>query len=119
MEATMLQKPKLRTYATFKHSFGTEKYVNQTLSRSRRSFLSQLRLGVLPLQIETVIFKPICGTKNNRKIYPSKRICTSCNINVCEDDLPKIYMGEITINRYPILTILIFLICQSLKDLFI
>ena len=35
----MLQKPKLRTYATFKHSFGTEKYASQTLSRSLHTSL--------------------------------------------------------------------------------
>ena len=48
----MLHKPKMRTYTTFKQSFGTELYVSQTLSRSRRFFLAQLRLGVLPLEIE-------------------------------------------------------------------
>ena len=49
----MLRKPKLRTYATFKHSFGTEIYVSQTLSRSRRSYRgAQLRLGVISLEID-------------------------------------------------------------------
>ena len=36
----MLQKLNLKTYAPFKHSFGIEKYVSQTLSRSCRSFLA-------------------------------------------------------------------------------
>ena len=49
----MLQKPKLRTYVTFKHVFATETYIMQTLSRSRRSFLVQFRLEILPLEIKT------------------------------------------------------------------
>ncbi len=46
-------KPKLHTYATFKSNFGAEPYVVSYMSRSERSLLAQLRVGVLPLKIET------------------------------------------------------------------
>ena len=45
-------KPKLRTYKSFKTSFGLEKYVFIN-NRSKRSLSAQFRLGVLPLRIET------------------------------------------------------------------
>ena len=34
------------------HVFATETYVMQTVSRSRRSFLAQFRIRILPLEIE-------------------------------------------------------------------
>ena len=85
----LLQKTKLRTYVTFKHVFATETYVMQTLSRSRRSFLAQFRLGILPLEIETGRYTPIYDkhTKKNRKRHPSERLCTSCNMGLCEDEV--------------------------------
>ena len=44
-----LQKPKLRTYVTFKDTFKTESNLFHFLSRQHRSFIAQLRLGILPL----------------------------------------------------------------------
>ena len=54
-------KPKLRTYIQFKTSFEPAKYVTLNLSRSERCFMAQIRLGILPLHIETGRFthKPI------------------------------------------------------------
>ena len=60
-------KPKLRTYMTFKDNINTENYVKSFMSRRRRSLLAQLRLGVLPLHIETGRFKNV-KDKKNRKI---------------------------------------------------
>ena len=47
------KKPKLRTYMTFKNSFGVENYVRCNHSRQNRSLMAQIRLGILPLNEET------------------------------------------------------------------
>ena len=44
---------KLRTFVTFKKSCKEEKYLLLNLSRKERSLFAQLRLGVLPLRLET------------------------------------------------------------------
>ena len=54
----MLPKAKLETYATFKTIFVPNSYVMKTLSRSRSSFLAQLRFGGLSLEIETDRYTP-------------------------------------------------------------
>ena len=81
MEKTWLNsinnKPKLRTYVTFKHNFETESYVNNYMSRTHRSMLAQFRLGILPLHIETGRFK---------NIAIENRLCTFCNSNSIEDE---------------------------------
>ncbi len=43
---------KLRTYIKFKNVFAVEPYVLSFMSRERRSYLAQLRNGILPLQRE-------------------------------------------------------------------
>ncbi len=48
-----LNKPKLRTYVKFKTCFKMEDYVMLFMSRRERSYLAQLRCGILPLHIET------------------------------------------------------------------
>ena len=85
----MLIKPKLRTYVNFKDSFNTEIYVKQTISRSRRSFLAQLRLGILPLEIETGRYTPIYDKekKMNRRRHPSERLCALCELESIEDEV--------------------------------
>ena len=45
-------KPKLRSYITYKDNYQTELYVLSFMSRSSRSFLAQLRCGILPLELE-------------------------------------------------------------------
>ena len=45
--------PKLRYYLQFKSDVNTEKYLMVNLTRGQRSLLCQLRLGILPLSIET------------------------------------------------------------------
>ncbi len=44
--------PNLRTYIKFKNVFEVEPYVLPFMSRQRRSYLAQLRNGILPLQLE-------------------------------------------------------------------
>ena len=71
-------KPKLRFYKLFKSSFDTENYVKFNLTASQRSVTAQIRLGILPLQIET-------GRFRNQKIEDRK--CTVCNSGLVEDEL--------------------------------
>ena len=44
---------KFRTYNTIKSTYGCEKYLQVSLTRSQRSLLAQYRCGILPLKIET------------------------------------------------------------------
>lgn len=74
---TVESKPKLRTYKLFKHNYGTEDYVLDNLSRSERSFLAQLRCGILPLRIETGRFS---------RLELEQRICQLCNSNLIESE---------------------------------
>ena len=52
----LLNKPKLRTYITFKTIFYTEKYVTKYTCKRERSLFAQLRVGILLLEIETRIY---------------------------------------------------------------
>ncbi len=56
-QENLANKPKLRTYRTFKSELKQEKYLKMNLSRTERSYLAQLRCGVLPIRIETGRFK--------------------------------------------------------------
>ena len=42
-------KPKLRYYTQFKQDVDVGKYVKFSMTRSQRSLLAQLRMGILPL----------------------------------------------------------------------
>ena len=70
-------KPKLRTYVQFKSEYSTEQYVSLNLSRTQRSMLSQLRLGILPLHIETGRF---VGTP------AENRVCNMCSTGEVENE---------------------------------
>ncbi len=48
-------KPKLPTYVKFKENIETESYIKYCMLR--RSLLTQLRLGILPLHLETGRFR--------------------------------------------------------------
>ena len=50
---TVGYKPKLRNYVKFKQNINVEDYVVSNISRSQRSLLAQLCMGILPLNIET------------------------------------------------------------------
>ena len=69
-------KPKLRTYCTFKEKYKTENYVLLNLAPNERSVIAQLRTGTLPLEIET-------GRYANKKLV--ERICKCCNSDI-EDE---------------------------------
>ena len=59
--------PKLRTYTRFNYSFATENYIYNSMSRSQRSLIAQLRCGVPPIAIE------ICRYTNKAV---QDRLCT-------------------------------------------
>ncbi len=46
-------KSKLRTYILYKKSFITEDYVKYCLNRRKKSLTAQIRIGILPLNIDT------------------------------------------------------------------
>ena len=69
--------PKLRTYVTFKEKFELEEYIKVGLSRKQRSVLAQLRLGILPLHVET-------GRFVNTKVHD--RLCLICKNSEIEDE---------------------------------
>jgi hypothetical protein len=72
--------PKLRTYKLLKSEYSQENYVCNFFSKSERSFLAQLRLGILPLQIEIGRFtSPLTPIEN--------RICLCCDLNCVENEI--------------------------------
>ena len=71
-------KPKLRTYKLFKDVYSVEPYVLTFMNRKQRSFLAQLRCGILPLEIETGRWSGIAV---------ENRICKLCNVGETEDEL--------------------------------
>jgi len=73
----LISKPKLRTYMKFKTQFGCEPYIYLNISKSHRSVMSQFRMGVLPLYIET-------GRYDRTPV--EKRICQFCSLNRIEDE---------------------------------
>jgi hypothetical protein len=71
------EKPKLRTYIQFKSKIDTEDYVKYCMSRQQRSFLAQIRAGILPLHIETGRFQ---GKEEK------DRVCKVCNTDAIESE---------------------------------
>ena len=55
----MHNKPKLRTFGQIKDIFEPEPYVLSNISRQRRSLLAQIRVGILPIKIETGRFRSL------------------------------------------------------------
>ncbi len=68
--ASLPLKPKLRTYIMYKKSFITENYVKYCLNRRKRLLTAQIRIGILPLHIETGRF---------RNVKVEERVCQVCN----------------------------------------
>ena len=78
IEREMKKKSKLRLYNVIKEDRDVEKYVKLNMLPSERSLLPQLRMGILPLRIETGRFI---------KLKPEERICQLCNSKKVEDEL--------------------------------
>ena len=66
----------------------TENYVKVFMSRKQRTLLAQLRLGILPLEIETGRFRNVkdAVTGNFRKLREDERICKICEMNQVENE---------------------------------
>ena len=71
-------KPKLRLYRQIKHDINPERYVKLNLTSSQRSFMAQLRFGILPIQVETGRFS---------RLKLEDRICQQCQAMNIEDEL--------------------------------
>ena len=74
----VLSKPKLRTYKLLKSVWGVENYLLFNLTRFERSLVAQLRLGILPLRLET-------GRFLDEKV--EERTCKLCNSGAVEDEM--------------------------------
>ena len=70
--------PELRIYCKFKTMLSAEPYILTNLPKSKRCLLSQLRIGVLSLAIET--------GRYYRKAVEA-RVCMVCNSGIIEDEL--------------------------------
>ena len=70
-------KPKLRTYTTFKNDMDTAAHLCCNMPKYERSLISQLRLGILPLKLET-------GRYSNMKL--EDRTCLICDTNDIENE---------------------------------
>ncbi len=70
-------KPKLRTYITFKNDMDVASHLCCNMPKYERSLISQLRLGILPLRIET-------GRYSNLEV--KDRTCLICDTNNVEDE---------------------------------
>ena len=81
-------KPKLRLYRDIKLEFIPEPYVVKYVPKHARSLLAQIRLGILPLRIETGRFTNIVDRNTGlfRKMHVDERICTICDMNTTEDE---------------------------------
>ena len=80
--------PKLRSYRTFKTEFGKEPYVENFLSKNRRSTVAQIRTGTSFLRIETGRYeRQVSENGNFEKLPVEKRICRICESGEVEDEL--------------------------------
>ena len=70
-------KPKLAVYSQYKTEFATEVYCEMNIKRSQRSLVAKLRLGTLPIRVET-------GRYNG--IEREKRLCLVCKDGSVEDE---------------------------------
>ena len=70
-------KLKFRSFSFIKHSISAEPYVTSNLSKGKRSLISQLRVGILPLEVES-------GRYVRKKL--TERLCKMCHHNV-EDEI--------------------------------
>ena len=52
--AILPSKPKLQSCSFFKHIISAGPHATSNLSKGKRSLISQLRVGILPLEIESV-----------------------------------------------------------------
>ena len=71
-------KPKLRTYVHIKEKIETEPFLKSNITKFQRSLLTQLRIGILPLAVETGRYY---------RIALENRTCQICSENLIEDEV--------------------------------
>ena len=71
--------PKLRTYCTLTGDTGWRNYLTKPLSFLQRKYMAKLRLGVLPIRVET-------GRYEMPRIEYNHRICKQCAMKEVEDE---------------------------------
>ncbi len=79
-------KPKLRTYVKFKNDVKVASHISSNISKYERSLISQLRLGILPLRLET-------GRYSN--LQEKDRICLLCDGNYIENEHHFLFQCEL------------------------
>ena len=85
LELECLNKPKLRTFITFKKFHEMPAYLKRTLSFAQRKIMAKLRLGCLPIRLET-------GRYSRPRLLENERICQVCyQSNVTSNP----YIGEV------------------------
>jgi hypothetical protein len=77
---------KLRTYALFKCYLGCEMYLSVIRDVYKRQLVSRLRMGVLPLRIESGRYEGN-GVKGSRGIPVEFRVCLCCGTCKVEDEI--------------------------------
>ena len=75
----VINKPKLRFYKKFKKNYCTESYLlYNSITCIQRSYLTQLRLGILQINVEIGRYK---------NVTLEKRICNICDRNDVQDEI--------------------------------
>ena len=72
--------PKLRTYNTITEFSSDKSYLSKPLSFVQRKFMAKLRLGVLPIRIET-------GRYERPRKEAFERVCKQCNTSEVENEI--------------------------------
>ena len=79
---------KLRTYCSFKQSFGTETYLSISIPKHHRSALAKFRCGVAPIRLERGRYEKL--PEEERKCFACDSVENECHV-ICEcpvyDDL--------------------------------
>ena len=78
VKAECMNKPKLRTFITFKDFDKISPHIGKPLSYIQRKTLSKLRLGILPLRIETARYQ--------RPVVPLEQRLCYCNSGAIESE---------------------------------
>ena len=79
LHAEALRSPKLRTYINISGEAIPRTYLTKPLSFIQRRFMAKLRLGILPLRIES-------GRYERPKLVSNQRFCQQCMLGEVEDE---------------------------------
>ena len=79
LHAEALRSPKLRTYINISGEAIPRTYLSRPLSFIQRRFMAKLRLGILPLRMES-------GRYERPKLVSNQRLCQQCMLGEVEDE---------------------------------